>query len=107
MRDGIVAQAENLGKWYRLLHESTQQEALGGKVRHALGTPFRYLRSSLTAPTESEIFWALRDVSFEIPQGEVVGIVGRNGAGKSTLLKVLSRITAPTQGRALLRGRLA
>src|ERR1017187_2826745 len=67
--------------------------------------PFRRLRGAPTQATE--IFSALRDVSFEVQPGEVVGIIGRNGAGKSTMLKILSRITEPSRGRAELRGRVA
>ena len=70
-------------------------------------SPFGYLAASLREAQEEETLWALRNVSFDVERGEVLGVIGRNGAGKSTLLKVLSRITEPTEGVAQIQGRVA
>src|SRR5579864_6258657 len=98
---------DNLGKKYRVDHISPRGKyrTLVETLSHAAGAPLRRLRGQ--APARSEEFWALKEVSFEVQPGEVVGIIGRNGAGKSTLLKILSRITEPTAGRIRLRGRVA
>ena len=94
----VAISVRGLSKAYTLAHEaerpSTLAETLLQRARH----PFRRM--------PKETFWALRDVSFDIRQGEVVGIIGRNGAGKSTLLKILSRITEPTAGEIDLHGRV-
>ncbi len=100
MSEAII-HVEGLGKRYRI-GERERYHALRDVLMRAITAPFRSGRKSRS----EDDLWALRDVSFEMRQGEVVGLIGRNGAGKTTLLKILSRITRPTAGFAEIRGRV-
>ena len=100
----VVVSVEGLGKRYRIGHQRDPYGRLTETLAGAFRAPIDMVRGKRRET--SEWIWALRDVSFELRQGDVVGVIGRNGAGKTTLLKVLSRITEPSAGRATLRGRV-
>ena len=98
----LAVQVDNLSKRYRI---GAQRESYI-TLRDTLAEAFSKFRHSKSEIRNSQSFWALCDVSFEVKRGEVLGIIGRNGAGKSTLLKILSRVTRPTHGRAKINGRI-
>ncbi len=114
---------ENMSKLYRLGVEKHSGDnlvtAMASFFRNPLGNYRRHrslydfrdvdiagLESGTESDSRADILWAVKDISFEVPRGQILGIVGQNGAGKSTLLKILSRITSPTSGRAIIRGRV-
>jgi lipopolysaccharide transport system ATP-binding protein len=109
----VVIRADGLGKHYIIGHKSGERfSTLRDQLAKSATSFARQAREALRgrpihAGDELEEFWALKDVSFEIKRGDVVGVIGRNGAGKSTLLKILSRITEPSAGRVEIRGRVA
>jgi ABC-type polysaccharide/polyol phosphate transport system ATPase subunit len=114
MGSHVIIHAEGLGKKYMIGHETEREryivlrDVISRSARNFIHRSVDLLRGRpIVAGDNTEEFWALKDVDFEIECGEVVGIIGRNGAGKSTLLKILSRITEPTEGRVTIKGRVA
>ncbi|MGH8627441.1 MAG: ABC transporter ATP-binding protein, partial [Gammaproteobacteria bacterium] len=106
----VAIRVEHLSKKFYIAKRRESYATLRETISDGFLDPFRRISKLLNGqPIATEInrqFWALKDVSFEVKQGELLGLIGRNGAGKTTLLKILTRISAPTTGRATLLGRV-
>jgi lipopolysaccharide transport system ATP-binding protein len=102
-----IVQVENLSKEYVLTRDSFEKSGVRAGLARRWTALKRFGGAQAVDESDRENFWALKGVSFNVNEGDVVGIIGRNGAGKSTLLKVISRITDPTEGRVVLRARMA
>ena len=107
--DDVILRVENLGKMYHIGAVQERHTTLIGTMADTANTAWRRIvspRAARAGTKNVEELWALRDISFELRRGEVLGIIGQNGSGKSTLLQILSRITAPTEGRIEINGQI-
>jgi len=113
MDNRVVMRVDNLSKAYRIGLSEQKHDTLGAVIGSWIKSPFqnykklRNLSRITTENQEADVYWALKNVSFDVQKGVVLGIIGKNGAGKSTLLKILSQITDPTEGQAEINGRVA